>query len=103
MGYNLFGQLGDGIPDLYTNCPEPIVAGPPGYNQISAQLLSGGNVSLSYLGIAGANYALDRSTSLSPPNWLPQLTNSADVGGALVFTNMPDPAINNFWRVRSVP
>ena len=43
---------------------------------------------LSFVGIAGTNYALDWSASLSPPNWLPQATN---------------PATNNFWRIRSVP
>jgi hypothetical protein len=55
------------------------------------------------VGIAGTNYALDWSASLSPPNWLPQATNPAGAGGALVFTNTPNPATNNFWRIRSVP
>ena len=76
---------------------------PPGYNQISIQLLSGGNVRLSYVGIAGTNYALDRSFSLAPANWVPQVTNPADAGGVLVFTDTPDPTTNNFWRIRSVP
>ena len=58
---------------------------------------------LSFVGVAGANYALDRSFSLAPPNWVPQVTNSADAGGALVFINTPDPTTNNFWRIRSVP
>jgi hypothetical protein len=55
MGYNFFGQLGDGTTDhgLYTtNLPEQIVAGsivPPSY-KISAQLLSGGGVQLSLRG-----------------------------------------------------
>jgi alpha-tubulin suppressor-like RCC1 family protein len=104
MGYNRYGELGDGTySDQGTNLPEQIVAGPPGYNQISVQLLSGGNVSLSYVGIAGTNYLLDQSFSLSLGNWIPQLTNSAGVGGVLVFTNTPDPTTNNFWRIRSVP
>ena len=55
------------------------------------------------MGIAGANYALERSFSLVPANWVPQGTNSAGAGGALVFTNTPDPTANNFWRIRSVP
>ena len=80
-----------------------VTNGPPGYNQIVVQLLSGGNVGLSYVGMAGTNYELDWSASLSPPNWLPQATNPAGVGGVLVFTNMPDATINNFWRIRSVP
>jgi alpha-tubulin suppressor-like RCC1 family protein len=102
MGYNQFGQLGDGTSNG-TKLPEQIVAGTPGYNQISAQLLSGGNVSLSYVGIAGTNYALDHSFTLSPVNWVPQLTNPAGAGGVLVFTNTPNPNTNNFWRIRSVP
>ena len=102
MGDNQYGQLGDGTLNS-TNRPEQIVAGTPGYNQISAQLLSGGNVSLSYMGLAGTNYELDLSFSLSPVNWMPQVTNSAGAGGVLVFTNTPNAATNNFWRIRSVP
>jgi len=102
MGDNYFGELGDGTYNN-TNRPELIVASPPGYNQISIQLLSGGNVSLSFVGMTGTNYALDWTTSLAPPNWVPQLTNPAGVGGVLVFTNTPDATTNNFWRIRSVP
>ena len=58
---------------------------------------------LSFVGIAGTNYALDRSFSLSPANWVPQATNPAGAGGVLVFTNTPNPTTNNFWRIRSVP
>jgi N-acetylneuraminic acid mutarotase len=75
----------------------------PGYNQISGNLLSSGEMSLSFVGFAGANYALDRSFSLSPANWIPQVTNPADANGNLIFTNSPDPTTNNFWRIRSVP
>ncbi len=75
----------------------------PGYNQISLRLLSGGGVLLSFVGIAGTNYALDRSASLSPANRVPQATNPAGAGGVLVFTNKPDLTTYNFWRVRSVP
>ena len=102
MGYNYYGQLGDGTTNN-TNRPEQIVAGPPGYNQISVQLLVTGNVQLSFVGIAGANYALDQSFTLAPADWMPQVTNPAGMGGALVFTNTPDPTTNNFWRIRSVP
>jgi len=103
MGWNSFGQLGDGTYNIGTNLPEQIVAGPPGYNQIAVRLLSSGNVSLSFVGIAGTDYALDRTFSLSPADWLPVATNPAGPGGVLVFTNTPDPATNNFWRIRSVP
>ena len=63
IGYNGFGELGDGTTNN-TWFPEQIVAGPPGYNIISIQLLTETNLRLSYVGIAGANYALDRSFSL---------------------------------------
>ena len=65
MGYNVAGQLGDGTYNN-TNQPERIVTGPPGYNQISVQALSDGDVQLSFIGIAGANYALESSFGLMP-------------------------------------
>jgi len=58
---------------------------------------------LAFVGVAGRNYALDSTVSLSPANWLPQATNRADAVGGLMFTNAPDPATNDFWRIRSVP
>ncbi len=76
---------------------------PAGYNQITGQFVDGTNLQLGFVGIAGTNYALDRSFSLSPPNWIPQVTNPADASGRLVFTNLPVPTTNNFWRVRSAP
>ena len=77
---------------------------PAGYNQISGELLPGDDVRLTYLGLAGTNYALDRTFNLSPPvNWVPQVTNPADPSGVLLFTNTPNPTTNNFWRIRSVP
>ena len=102
MGANGDGRLGDGTYNQ-TNRPEQIVAGPPGYNRISVQLLSGGDVRLSYVGMAGTNYALDRSFSLMPLNWMPLATNPAGAGGVLVLTNTPNKATNDFWRIRSVP
>ena len=102
MGYNTVGQLGDGTYNN-SNRPKQIVAGPPGYNRLSLQLLSGSDVRLSYVGMAGTNYALDRSFTMNPANWVPLVTNPADAGGGLVLTNTPDPATNHFWRIRSVP
>ena len=75
---------------------------PPGYNQMGGLLLSAGNMRLSFVGIPGWKYALDRSFSLSPVEWVPQATNPAGDGGALLFTNTPDPTTNNFWRIRLV-
>jgi alpha-tubulin suppressor-like RCC1 family protein len=100
MGYNSnYGQLGDGTHNN-ANRPEQILAA---YNQIFGRRLGSTNMQLSFVGIANANYTLDRSATLSPPNWIPQLTNPANSFGALVFTNPPVATTNNFWRIRSVP
>ena len=102
MGYNYDGELGDGTGNN-TNRPEQLVAGILGYNLLFGQLLGDGDMQLSYVGLAGTNYALERSFCLSPANWIPQETNPAGAGGALIFTNTPDPTTNNFWRIRLVP
>jgi hypothetical protein len=76
---------------------------PSGYNQITPQLLSSGQMRISYVGLAGNLYALDRTFNLTPPAaWNPQATNVAAADGSLVFTNTPVPTTNNFWRVRTV-
>jgi hypothetical protein len=106
MGLNTSGQLGDGNPnDFEATVPILIVTGTAGYNLISAQLVNDGSgrVILPFVGIAGTNYALDRSFSLASPSWVPQATNSAGTGGVLAFTNTPNAVTNNYWRVRSVP
>jgi len=74
-----------------------------GSNLITIELLKDGNVRLTYLGNAGMNYALERSSSLGNPNWVSLVTNTAPSGGVLVITNTPDTTMNNFWRIRSVP
>jgi alpha-tubulin suppressor-like RCC1 family protein len=89
-----------------------VVPLPPNYNQINAQLVNGGMVRLTYLGLTPIlidndpfvvhYYALDRTFNLATPNWVPQVTNYLDYLGGLVFTNMPDPTTNNFWRIRYV-
>jgi hypothetical protein len=87
MGSNGYGQLGDGTTNVYSNRPEQILAA---YNQISAQPLNNGKLSLSYVGVASATYALDRTFNLTSPNWASQATNSANSIGALMFTNTPN-------------
>ena len=98
MGYNGEGQLGVGTNIMQTASPVPIVVNP-----IAIQLLISGGVRLTYAGLTGTNYALDRSFNLAPINWVPQTTNPAGAAGNVVFTNTPNPATNNFWRIRSVP
>jgi len=70
---------------------------------MSIQLLSGGEVCSYFGGAPGMNYALDRAFNLMPPDWVPEVTNPANGFGVVSFTNTPDPATNNFWRIRSVP
>jgi len=100
MGFNDYGQLGDGT-ENNTNRPEMIVA-PPGYGQLSGRYLEGGRVLLFFAGVAGGNYAVDRTFSLSPSNWLPLITNSAASSGDFIFTNPPMGGTNGFWRVRAI-
>jgi hypothetical protein len=98
MGDNQHGEAGDGtFTSIYG--PKQILAA---YNQVSCQLTNGA-VRFSFVGIAGVNYALDRSLSLSPPNWVLQATNSANSYGVVGFTNTPDATTNNFWRIHSLP
>ncbi len=99
MGANESGQLGDGTTNSVARAEQILAA----YNQISGQPLNGTNMQLSFVGIANANYALDRSLSLSPPNWIPQITNQASSYGPLILTNAPVVTTNNFWRIRLVP
>jgi uncharacterized repeat protein (TIGR03803 family) len=74
-----------------------------GYNQLTSQALPGGKVRLGFLGNPGASYALVQSSSLTAASWTPQVTNTADGNGNIVFTNTPNAATANFWRIRSVP
>jgi len=55
---------------------------------------------LTYLGIPGTNYALDRSFNLAPPvTWTPQISN---LGGGQRLSHLHQYArsqhLNNFWR-----
>ena len=55
----------------------------PGYNQITCQFLTNGSLRLSFVGLNGTNYALDRTFNLSPANWVPQATNHANAGAGV--------------------
>ena len=86
-----------------TSSAASLIVMPVGYNQISSPVLSDSQMFLSFVGLARTNYVLERSFTLSPANWIPQVTNLADMNGNLIFSNTPDPTTNNFWRIRSVP
>ena len=53
-----------------------------GFNQLSVN----GNV-MTYFGIPGLSYALESTVILSPPTWVPVITNQASTNGYLYFTN----------------
>ncbi len=99
MGYNEDGELGDATLND-TNRTEQILGA---FNRVAGQLLSGPKMRLSFMGLDGTNYALDRTFNLVSANWVPQITNRADSVGVLVLTNTPNATTNNFWRIRSVP
>jgi hypothetical protein len=99
-GYSFGGATGFDWTTIKYSGP---ISALPTYNKITSQILPAGKVRLGFVGNPGTNYALDRATSLISPNWSPQTTNPADSSGVLVFTNTPNAATANFWRVRSVP
>ena len=101
----LYGTASGGVSGVFGTVFSLTLSGTlnPNYNKVFGQLLSNSNMRLSFSGIAGTNYAVDHSASLSSANWIPQTTNFADANGNLVFTNTPDPTTNNFWRIRTVP
>ncbi len=76
----------------------------PGFNRLTAEHLDGGVVRLTYLGLAGTNYALDRAFDLTPSAlWEPQATNPAPADGCLIITNTAGPSPSVFWRMRQGP
>ena len=79
-----------------------VIADSPGLNSLSVGL-SNGNLVLTYLGIPFNNYALERTYGLAPTAWTPIITNPAAANGFLLFTNLPLPGTNTFWRTRHVP
>jgi hypothetical protein len=47
---------------------------------------------------------LDQCFNLAPPNWVQQgIASPASADGVLVLPGVPNPATNNFWRIRYVP
>jgi autotransporter-associated beta strand protein len=81
-----------------------LITSATGANLISATA-GDGNAYLSYLGIPGYNYALDKANSITPPiTWVPQVTNTADGFGRLNYTNLLSTwPTNDFFRTRYVP
>ena len=75
------------------------------FNQLSAVIIGGGDLQLTYLGIPGTNYALEISHDLTPPvSWTALQTNPASGIGYIIFTNTPSMSpTNDFYRTHYVP
>ena len=100
MGLNSVGQLGLGNTSN-TNRPAKIAL--ISNYTLTSQFMTNGYMQLAFFGTPGTSYALDRASCLGPADWSPQVTNTAFSYWPLIFTNTPDLATNNFWRIRSVP
>ena len=62
-----------------------------GFNLVSATQIGGGQVRLTFLGVPGYHYVLDRTDNLAYPiHWIPQATSLANGVGQLIFTNQPE-------------
>ena len=81
-----------------------LITSATGANLISATA-GDGNAYLSYAGIPGYNYSLDKANSITPPiMWVPQVTNTVNGIGRLNFTNQLSLwPTNDFYRTRYVP
>jgi Bacterial Ig domain len=76
-----------------------VAGGGSAYNVILT-MVAGSNVILTYAGIPENPYVLEQTYDLTPPvQWQPLVTNMTGMNGLLMFTNIPDPATNKFWRV----
>jgi autotransporter-associated beta strand protein len=96
--------VSDGFGGADTKTITVLITSATGANLVSATA-GDGNAYLSYAGIPGLNYALDKATSITPPiTWVPQATNTADGQGRLNYTNLLSSwPTNDFFRTRYVP
>lgn len=86
--------VSDGAGGFATNAVSVRIEAAAGFNLLSAS----GNT-LTYLGIPGANYALENTATLSPASWVPVVTNVVGADGKLIFT-LQSPS--GFYRTRYV-
>ena len=101
MGSNDGGQLGNGT-NSYATLPEQIIANPY-YNQLLVQNLDATRLKFSFYGKFGGDGVLEHSFDLSSSIWISQMTNTANSFGLICYTNTPNSALNNFWRIHSLP
>jgi autotransporter-associated beta strand protein len=96
--------VSDGLGGTDTKTVSVTVSSPEGFNKLSGPINNGnGTLTIDYLGLPNANYALDTTASLTPPiTWTPVVTNTAAGNGALSFT-FPTGDSQGFFRTRHVP
>ena len=78
------------------------VYSPVGFNKLSGPTsIGGGQYQFEYLGIPSHPYAIEETSSLTPPTWTPVATNTAAANGSLSFTITPvNPS--GYFRTRHV-
>ena len=103
MGDHPDGEFGDGTASPGNHgSQKDIATGSIGHNQISSQLLIGGNVSLSFVGLAGrithwivlSLVTCQLGATGNQPKLLPTELS--------FLANTPLLGTNNFWRIRSI-
>lgn len=89
-------MVSDGFGGNATNTVTVSIVSAEGFNLLS----TGDGGVMNYLGIPGQNYALEYTSSLTPPiAWTPVITNTAATNGSLTFTNIGA----GFYRTHHVP
>jgi hypothetical protein len=105
VGTDEFGfAVSDGFGGLGVASATVQVNSGPGANKFTRSLNAGANnFVLSFAGAPDCDYVLEQAGSLTPPiTWTPVLTNSADGGGSVVFSNQPAGSAG-FWRTLLLP
>ena len=82
---------------------QTVFSSSPDFQRLLPVGLTGGTSVLSFLGIPGQSYALDRATNLATPIlWSPQATNPPSPDGQLFFTNSTVWP-QSYYRTRTAP
>ena len=78
------------------NVGSPAGSGDQGTQTPQLTFLPGGDISISFQGVPGRSYQIQRSTSLS--GWTTLTTMTAAANGAVTFTDEDPPQPNGFYR-----
>lgn len=73
---------------------------PPEVGEISASLLSGNEIVISWMSSNAANYAVENTTNLVSGPWVDAVTNLVGTGGSMSVTDTVEQAVS-FYRVYS--